>query len=110
MRSPLQISTNARGACLEGKASRHRRRTWTTAADKSAQSVDCLALHSLADCSASQHRPECHLPDIVQMALLVDVDYAAVAVPLAYRFDSGGRGRRCPTVTAPPSWTPSMGA
>jgi hypothetical protein len=31
--------------------------------------------------------------DIVQMALLVDVDYAAVAVPLAYRYDSGGRTR-----------------
>lgn len=29
--------------------------------------------------------------DIVQMALLMDVDYAAVAVPLAYRYNSGGR-------------------
>jgi hypothetical protein len=28
--------------------------------------------------------------DIVQMALLVDVDYAAVAVPLAYRYNSQG--------------------
>lgn len=31
--------------------------------------------------------------DIVQMSLLVDVDYAAVAVPLAYRYDSQGRTR-----------------
>jgi hypothetical protein len=29
--------------------------------------------------------------DIVQMALLVDVDYAAVAVPLAYRYSSAGK-------------------
>ena len=29
--------------------------------------------------------------DIVQMALLVDVDYAAVAVPLAYRYSSAGQ-------------------
>jgi hypothetical protein len=31
--------------------------------------------------------------DIVQMALLVDVDYAVVAVPLAYRYDNQGRPR-----------------
>lgn len=31
--------------------------------------------------------------DIVQMALLVDVDYAVVAVPLAYRYESQGRPR-----------------
>jgi hypothetical protein len=31
--------------------------------------------------------------DIIQMSLLVDVEYAAVAVPLAYRYDSGGRTR-----------------
>lgn len=29
--------------------------------------------------------------DIVQMSLLVDVDYAVVAVPVEYRFKSGGR-------------------
>jgi hypothetical protein len=29
--------------------------------------------------------------DIVQMSLLVDVDYAVVAVPVAYRYQSGGR-------------------
>jgi hypothetical protein len=32
--------------------------------------------------------------DIVQMALLVDVDYAAVAVPLAYRYSSGGKAQQ----------------
>jgi hypothetical protein len=29
--------------------------------------------------------------DIMQMSLLVDVDYAVVAVPVAYRYQSGGR-------------------
>lgn len=31
--------------------------------------------------------------DIVQMSLLVDVEYAAVAVPLAYRYEVGGKLR-----------------
>jgi hypothetical protein len=46
--------------------------------------------------------------DIVQMSLLVDVDFAVVAVPVAYRYQSGG-GPPPPsrTASAGPSWTRS---
>jgi hypothetical protein len=35
--------------------------------------------------------------DIIRMLLLVEVDYAVVGVPIAYRFTSGGRTKIAPS-------------